>query len=319
LKREKMDIIHHICPVFINKVTFNPLALLGVTRRYPFVIGPVGREFNVADTRRSLLSWSNEASLIRKLDATLHYTEATVLARTGLSDKTLESCDALIAPTAESRNFWARLLDPKKIRMIPLGVDDRLFIPKNRDGRGRAIRLLAVGALTRRKGVDYLIKAFKRVADEDERVSLTISGEGPEKKNLLRLVEDLRISDRVTFRGLLRSRSRLVERYQSCDIFCHPALLETYGMVVLEAMACGKPVVVTKGCGVAEFVRHGEDGLLVPPGDVDALADAIIRLVGDEDLRKEMGGRVRRSVERDLSWRAVADKYYQVYSELANA
>ena len=126
---------------------------------------------------------------------------------------------------------------------------------------------------------------------------LSLVGDGPERGRLEALVRKLELGDHVTLAGQVPFGT-LVEEYAGCDVFCLPSLQEGFGLVFLEAMAAGKPVVGCSGTAVEELVTDGVNGLLVPPGDDVALAGALHRLLTDEAARQAMGEANRAEVAR---------------------
>lgn len=135
------------------------------------------------------------------------------------------------------------------------------------------VQYVAAGSLIPRKGYDLLIQAFSKVHLAKEQWHLNIIGSGKEKENLQQLVEQYNLQDNITLSGQ-RSKEEIVALYQQSDVFVLPSRMETFGVVYIEAMACGLPVIATPCGGPEEFVNK-DNGLLVPVNDVDQLAEAI--------------------------------------------
>jgi glycosyltransferase involved in cell wall biosynthesis len=176
--------------------------------------------------------------------------------------------------------------------VIPNPVD--LPSPPPRAGEGRT--LVAVGRLVDQKGFDLLLPAFARIAGVHPDWNLVIWGEGSGRAELEALRDRLGLADRVRMPGLTRHPGEWVE---DAALFVLSSRFESFGNVVTEAMAAGLPVVVTD-CpwGPGEIVRHGVDGWLVPPEDVDALAGGLDRLIGDPTLRARLAAAAKRNVRR---------------------
>ena len=173
--------------------------------------------------------------------------------------------------------------------------------------------IFSVGRHVYYKGFDVLIRSLCDV-DAD----LIIGGHGPLTARLRRLTNELGLDRRVTFAGFIPD-DMLVAYYEACDVFCMPSTerAEQFGLVQLEAMYCGKPVVATRlGTGVEFVTLDGETGLLVPPKDPRALADALRRLLGDAELRARMGSAGRRRVEEVFSVKQMVDKTVDVYKRV---
>jgi glycosyltransferase involved in cell wall biosynthesis len=177
-------------------------------------------------------------------------------------------------------------------RVIPNPVD--LTTPPRRVPGTR--RLVAVGRLVHQKGFDLLLQAFAAIAPAHPEWTLTIWGEGEQRRSLEALRAELGLDERVRLPGLTEQPGQWVEE---AEIFVLSSRFESFGNVIPEAMAAGLPVVAF-GCpwGPGEILCAGEDGLLVPPEDVDALAAALRRLILDPELRRRLGTAGARNVRR---------------------
>jgi glycosyltransferase involved in cell wall biosynthesis len=157
--------------------------------------------------------------------------------------------------------------------------------------------ILTVAHMYPRKNLGLLLKALARLRDAGVAFQGWIVGDGPSRQAWERLRDSLGLQDCVTFLGTL-SRRQLVDRYRRAAIFCLPSRQEGFGIVFLEAMACGKPIVAARAAAVPETVIDGECGLLLDPDDPEALARALTALLRDPDLRQEMGEAGRRRVKQ---------------------
>ncbi len=216
---------------------------------------------------------------------------------------------------------FARKHVPGYYTIIPNGIDLDHFSPNVSpidefcDGK---VNILFVGRLEKRKGVGYLLEAYKRVKQEISNSRLIIVGPGTRLRGKYeKQVKRSGLKD-VVFVGYV-SYDELPRYYKTADIFCAPAIgWESFGIILLEAMAMGKPIVASNIDGYASLVTHGVEGLLVPPKDVEMLAQALITLCASESLRQEIGARGRVKAA-DYSWehiaRRVLDCYVRVLSE----
>jgi glycosyltransferase involved in cell wall biosynthesis len=195
-----------------------------------------------------------------------------------------------------------------RIFQVPLGVDTDRFRPAPDDASGsRPFRALFTGQMTVRKGVHHLLQAWSTVArGEDE---LLFAGY-PSERYVLDLVA--RTTGRHRYLGFV-PHERLQEVYWQADIFVFPSLAEGGVYVIYEALACGLPCIVSENAGSA--VRDGIEGFVVPPGDVDALADRIRRLREDETLRRRMGVAARKRSEM-FSWPEFYRRIGLLYREI---
>jgi len=230
--------------------------------------------------------------------------------------------DGRIAVSKPALEFASKYF-PGDFDIIPNGVDVEHFSPDVLpiadfcDGK---VNILFVGRLEKRKGLSYLLKAYKRVKQEISDSRLIIVGPGTrlrhkyEKQVMLEGIKDVAFVGHTSYDELPRF-------YKTADIFCAPATSwESFGIVLLEAMAVGKPVIASNIDGYASVVTHGVDGLLVPPKDEEKLAQALISLIRDESLRQQMGTKGRLKAQ-NYSWehvaRRVLDYYTRVLSESA--
>lgn len=201
-----------------------------------------------------------------------------------------------------------------RIRIVPLAVDPSQYSSTSERDSSKLIRILFVGPHEPRKGLANLIEAMARLRRADANAALTTVGRGPMMKELKELAVRLGISDSVDFMGYVHPDSgQLPLIYREADIFAFPSSLEGFGLVLLEAMASGLPIVASDASAIPEVV--GDSGILVPPGDVDALANALESLISNPSLRKELGERGRRRVESRYSWQRVLPQVVEVYEE----
>jgi len=175
------------------------------------------------------------------------------------------------------------------IEIVPLGVRQQEVEPASRAALGLpegVFLAVTVGRLIRRKAIDVLLTALARPAARD--IHLAVVGSGPELEFLQRLAGQLGVADRVRFLGQVEEL-RKWQILRACDAYASSTMHEGFGLVYLEAMASGLPVVTPNYGGQVDFLREGETGFLVPPGDADALAGALARLKADPALAAAIG------------------------------
>jgi phosphatidylinositol alpha-mannosyltransferase len=220
--------------------------------------------------------------------------------------------DGLIAVSLPAKEFISKHF-PAEYEIVPNGVDVNFFspsIPPLKQFRDGKKNILFVGRLEKRKGIEYLIKAFRLVKGDLPQSRLIILGPGARLRQKYERVAQ-GIPD-IVFLGNI-PYNELPRYYASADVFCCPATgEESFGMVLLEAMAMGKPVVATNIAGYAQLVEQGKEGVLVAPKDEMALAQAIISLLDNPSLAQEMGERGRLKAEA-YSWEGIANKIMGVY------
>ena len=229
---------------------------------------------------------------------------------------TIRRASRVIALTSVEAENLVRLGVPSdRIRIIPNGVDLKEFagLPPRRPN-GDATELLFVGrCYPRQKGLEYLVKALPFLRSR-ESIRLTIVGEDWGGVAMLQsLARALGVERQIAFRGAL-PRDEVIQAYASADIFVLPSLFEPFGIVLLEAMAAGLPVVASEVGGIVDVVADGKTGLLVPPGKPLALAAGLEQLISDSSLRARMAEEARRRVS-GYSWDLIVPRIVEVYRE----
>jgi L-malate glycosyltransferase len=222
----------------------------------------------------------------------------------------------LTTPAAASR--LERRSASSRMELLPHGIDSDFFCPKESRAAqsGSSVEdsteILFLAWLARRKGIFDLLKAFDLVAARFPRTRLAVAGDGSDLPEAQCAASALSSSDRISFLGR-QDRAGAVTLLQNTDIYCLPSHGEPYGMTAVEAMSCGKPLVVTDAGGLGCLVDD-QGGLRVPVGDTQALADALCTLIADPSRRKAMGDHNRRRVLETMTWDRVIDRLEEIYS-----
>ncbi|WP_048152120.1 glycosyltransferase family 4 protein [Thermococcus cleftensis] len=282
---------------------FTPLALKAVK---------AGRELGKATllTTHSI-SFSHESRLWQALGLTMP-----------LFSRYLRYPHEIIAVSRAAEAFIRHFTDVP-VRVIPNGVDDERFRPLGEADKRRVREelgiegrvVLYVSRMSPRKGPHVLLNAFQGVAKRTEDVTLVLVGSGEMLPFLKAQAKFLKIEDRVRFLGYVDDAT-LPRLFGAADVFVLPSTTaEAFGIVILEAMASGIPVVATDVGGIPEIVGESESGFLVPPGNEPALEEAIQKLLSDEKLAKWFGSNGRRAVEKHYSWRRVSGEIEKAYEE----
>jgi glycosyltransferase involved in cell wall biosynthesis len=173
--------------------------------------------------------------------------------------------------------------------------------------------ILFIGRLVPVKGQTVLLEALAILAARGHDLNVIIAGEGPLRRTLEHLAEHLGLASQVSFAGAV-GQDEIHALYASASIFCLPSFAEGVPCVLMEAMAMELPVVSTRITGVPELVDHGHTGILVSPGRVDQLADALERLLADPSLRKQMGALAREKVIHEFNSQNSAEELYELFS-----
>lgn len=206
------------------------------------------------------------------------------------------------------RDLAHRTAPMLNIHVIPNGIDTREF-KFRQDRNDRRIVILTVARLIRRKGIDDLLQALPDIINQHPEVSVRIIGEGNLEKELRTLTLKLKISDHVEFLGYI-PHDELPGYYATSDIFVLPSRNEGMSNTVLEAMACGLPIIATDTGGTKELIR--DNGQVIPVGRPDAIASAIHRYLIDRNLRYTHGKNSRLLAE-SMDWKRIADDYIKLY------
>jgi phosphatidylinositol alpha-mannosyltransferase len=283
LEREKFDIIHlhePLCPALCTTV-------LGLSKT-----ANIGT-FHAVDSRSYLIGRPLTTPFLKKW---------------------FNKLDGRITVSKTAMEFTYKHF-PADYCIIPNGVDIKHFSPdvlplkEFNDGK---INILFVGRQEKRKGLNYLFKAYELVRREipDSRLIIVGPSSRWSRKYEKQIMRERQNS--IVFTGSV-AYTDLPNYYRTADLVCSPATgRESFGMVLLEAMAVGKSIVASDLPGYSNILTHGIEGLMVSPGDVQGLADAIVTLIKDEHLRKEMGARGKLKASK-YRWERVAEKVIEYY------
>jgi glycosyltransferase involved in cell wall biosynthesis len=226
-----------------------------------------------------------------------------------LDEEIRQADGVLVGSTYAGASFVAEGVDPAKIRMIPYGVDLNIFTPGPPRAKPAGFGVIYAGQLTQRKGISYLLRGYRKFARVDTRLTMVgslVGGDVP-----------LRPYAHLFEHVAHQTRPALAERYRASDVFVLPTLVEGMGLVVLEAMACGLPVIVTAN-GPGDIVRDGIDGFVIPERDENAVCERLDFLYRNPELCVEMG-RSAASRAREFDWSTYTEEVSQVLLELAQS
>jgi glycosyltransferase involved in cell wall biosynthesis len=235
-------------------------------------------------------------------------------------NKTLRnSVDVLTAHCTAAKVFMAAELGVKReIQVVNVGVNSDVFKPlpsANRYLKTGNFKILTVSRLHEYKGLEYLIKAIQKVAQQIPETHLYILGRGPEEQNLKNLKDSLELDKHVTFISEPIPNYKMPELYAECDVYVQPSIVEPYGIAVLEAMSCGKPVVGTKIGGMMDTIKDNECGFLVSPRNPDQLAEKIL-FIRNNTSREKFGKAARIRVQNKFDWNKIAHNYQEILDRL---
>jgi len=231
----------------------------------------------------------------------------------------LKRADRVVALSYRESEFLLRRygLAVDQVVVIPNGIDATIFDRTAGPERGGELRLLFVGQLQPFKGLDYLLAAMPAIHAAEPRVKLLVVYQTDALLDEYRRAASLGLNGCVEFAGA-KTATELAQLYSSAAVVVSPSLGECLSSVVLEAMCCGAAVVATDVGGIREQLDQAT-GVIVPPRDSAALAQAIIRLLADGDLRSAMGAAARRKARAEFSVRKMIDRHVWLYEELLGA
>lgn len=261
----------------------------------------------------------------------VHGTDVNIAAESrvigGLTRFVTRNCDKILTNSTYTRNVLISI-DPSaddKVEVIPMGVDiEKLRNAQNGNDTktSGAPHILYIGRLIDWKGLEYLIEAFAIVSHRVPGVQLVIGGEGPEEGKLKQQVEHLGLSESVQFVGFIESQD-LSRYYHEAAVFVLPSIqtkgqTEGLGVVLLEAMACGTPVVGSNVGGIPDIIKDGWNGYLFQERSPTQLAERIILLLENSAIREQFQENGLRTVYENYSWEQVSLKFIRKYERLVN-
>jgi glycosyltransferase involved in cell wall biosynthesis len=229
--------------------------------------------------------------------------------------------DALLASSANIADFCAERyeVDREGIDVIHCGIDEQLFRPSPEGAGPSSPTVLFVGNIAKNKGIGTVFDAVMALRSTIPEIKLQVLGKADDDllHDLSRTAESRGAPDAFEYLGFQGDRRLLPDIYRGASVFCSPAQHEPgVANVYVEAMACGVPVVAARTGGTPEAITDGVNGCLVDPGDVDATADALGRILTDDDMRTEMGRRGRQKVEEYFSLPRYTERVVTAYEKL---
>lgn len=229
--------------------------------------------------------------------------------KTMMLKQTISKSDAIVAITPAIK-LYLENMGFRINKVIPNGLVPSEYAVGNNDGQ-----ILYSGKLVKHKRVIDLLEAFSSI-EQRGASELVVIGEGPEKSSLKEFVKNRHIENSVRFLPFL-SQEKYRAALSRCSVFILPSVKEAFGVVIIEAMACGKPVIARRIPGPADIVTHGYNGFLFENND--ELREYLELLISDEGLRKKMGTNARKTVEKQYAFNKIADSYEKLYKSIINS
>ena len=226
-------------------------------------------------------------------------------------EREYELCDAIIVPSTTARRSFEEFGLANKALLVWPGVDEEFFSPAPVKAASAVFRACFVGRIELSKGIAYLLKAWKELALPQAELVLA----GPVQPEIRSMLKG-GAGCNVHLTGTLSPRE-VVDLYRTASVFVHPSPSEGLGMVLLEAMACGLPVIATDRSGAEDCVSNGKDGIVIPARRVDALAEAILWCWRHQQDLPAMGGAARRKIEHRFTRAHYEERQIALYRSLA--
>lgn len=259
-------------------------------------------------SQASLIELTNFHSLVTKLFS--NHIERHIEARTLHNADIITSVSNKVAE--EIQKYYG--FDRKSVKIIGNAVDNKFFIPRENKNKDKTY-VLYTGRLGYRKGLFDLVKSATYTCREHPEVSFVLTGKGPLERNLKRLVEKMRLSNKFCFAGYV-DRKSLLNYYQNATVYVLSSYYEGLATSLLEAMSSGLPVVATAIDANIDVITSGVNGILVPPKAPQKIAGAVSKLLDDKDLREKIGRAARKTIEKFYTWDRVAEKTSKYYESL---
>ena len=245
---------------------------------------------------------------------------------TWMAHRILGNADFLVANSQNSANLlienWN--VDAARVRVLHPGVDSSRFFPADRDEsireafgwKDRTV-VLTVGRLQKRKGHDVMISALPTIREAVPDILFAVIGDGDERSNIERLIVEHGVADQVQLLGEVDDET-MISCYQQCDLFALANRqvgrdIEGFGMVLVEAQSCGRPVLAGASGGTRETMRIGETGIIVPCEEPQRLAEELTTLLSDRDRLESMGRAARPWVVENLDWNALTEQAAELF------
>jgi 1,4-alpha-glucan branching enzyme len=234
-----------------------------------------------------------------------------------LESLALRAADAVVAPSNNVADTLVHEynIPPSSIEVISNGVYTDIFHPiSSKQKPSNIYHLVSAARLTEQKGMTYLLDVVKQLTDQGFPISLDVAGTGPMLSQLQKEVKRLGINKNVTFLGFME-KTALSRLFQKADLFINTSIYEPFGLVVIESMACGLPVISFSQGGIKEIIHHQKDGILVPPADTKTMTAEIIKCLRNERSLRRMR-KLARTTATLYDWQRIVKKLEKMYTSI---
>ncbi len=223
----------------------------------------------------------------------------------------------VVANSLEFKKLAQKVNPNQKIKVITNGIDVKEFYCRNLLNEGNAedsFRVICGSRITPRKGIRFIIKATQILKSKGIKIELDIIGEGNEKRDLEKMVDNMNLNKEINFLGVIK-HSELPKYYQRSNVYVSASFNEGMSNTMLEALACGLPIIATKTGGTNEMVFSGENGFVVEMKSAEDIAKKIEIIFNNFELEKKMSEKSRQIAEK-MSWENIANDYEALYKKI---
>lgn len=232
----------------------------------------------------------------------------------GINRNVINDATAVTSLSKEAGDIFLRFMPGASVTIIPNSVDYEQYVQKT-DYKKEIRRFVAVSRLTGFKKLDLMIEAFSRIHEKYPQVTLDIYGEGKDRIMLESQIEKLKAQDYVKLKGYA-NRQKLIELLPRYDVFSLMSIGDSFGIVFIEAMSCGLPILCARAGGPVDIVRHGESGILVEPDNIEDTIRGIEYCINHADKMEAFGREGRKMVEEKYSRESIAMHHIELYSKI---
>lgn len=305
----------HLHSLFVNDLVQKLIADLDLLHLHTPLVKWLDTRLPVLVTVHTPMKTATSAAPLNNLLGWLIRLQAPV--SYSLEQQLFHRADKLIAVAhSVAQELQLYDIDPQRVGVLGNGVDIGVFSPGKREPDRSDPYFLTVGRLAPPKGLEDLVQCAEAVVRQFPHHRFLIAGAGPLEEQLRADIARREMEGKVVLVGHITDRGQLVDLYRGATAYIHPAHYEGLPTVLLEAMACGRPVVTTAVSGALDVVQHGRNGLLIPPRAPEQMAAAIIRLLREPGLGEQLGRTACQTVEERYSWDVVGGSYLAQYETL---
>ena len=244
-----------------------------------------------------------------------HFPQISILNKL-LLKYVIRKSDVVCSTSNAMKNLIQKNFHRFDVYVVPFGVDVNFFKP--RKNYSKALTVGTIKSIEDHNGIDCLIDAAKIIVKDYNRdINFNIVGEGTLMKKMQKKVEKYNLQNKIKFFGFIKHED-VVEHYNNLSIFIAVSLRESFGVSILEAAACGVPSITSNVGGLMEVNLNNKTGMVIEPNNPNMLANSIVDLCDNEEIRRNMGNFARKRVERDFNWNNNVNQMLSIYEKFKN-